>query len=167
MSVSKRSPRILQGIGLFIAGAVIGSAVFMSVTKHHLDLVLTQNRELIDERNQLLLDNETLKSTKNQYSTINLLNVYVESADDKELDKAAESELRKMVHADLRKMVIGQKVTNFADNHELFEHLLTKKTYPSVLEKDYIVSFRTMVLVQTELRVWVTAKEWKRIPNAE
>ncbi|WP_284646853.1 hypothetical protein [Paenibacillus silviterrae] len=32
------------------------------------------------------------------------------------------------------------------------------------MEKDYIVTVKTMLLVGTELRVWVTAKEWEAPP---
>lgn len=160
----ERTGRWLQGIGLFISGAVIGSAFFMGIYNRHLDLVLTQNRELVLERKQLMEDNANLKKTKNQYTTINLLNVHVEPAEGTQFDKVVETELQRLVHGDMRKVVVGQKISNFAENHELFRQILAEKTYAGVLDKDYVVTVRTMVLVQTELKVWVTAREWKRLP---
>lgn len=62
--------------------------------------------------------------------------------------------------------MIGTKISSFVDSKDLYEEILTEKTFSGVMEKDYIVTVKTMSLVGTELRVWVTAKEWKRLPSS-
>ncbi|UUZ93308.1 hypothetical protein LJK87_00390 [Paenibacillus sp. P25] len=92
------------------------------------------------------------------------MNVYVETSDHAPLDKVTESELRKRIYNDLKKVVIGRKISDFAESPEPYEKILVDKPYLNVLDKDYMVqSVKWMFIAQTELKIWVTVKEWKRI----
>ncbi|MEK8126790.1 hypothetical protein WMW72_02605 [Paenibacillus filicis] len=157
--------RLLQAIGLVIAGMVIGAALFLSIYNERLNMVIEQNRKLITEKSRLEGDVTDLRKTKNQQTTINLLNVYITPAEHTEIDKLTESELQRRVHAQLKPVVVGRKISEFAAMPEVYEQILKEKPLLGVLEKDYLVqSVKWIVLTQSELKVWVTVKEWKRIP---
>jgi len=158
---------VLRAVGLLIAGMIIGAALFLSIYNQRLNMMIVQNRELVSENVRLEGEVEDLKKNKNQQNTINLLNIYVESADDSPLDKITESELKRRIHGELKKIIVGRKISDFAAMPDVYEQILKEKPYTGVLDKDYIVqSVRWIVLTQTELKVWVTVKEWKRIPMA-
>jgi hypothetical protein len=152
---------LLQSIGLIIVGTCIGSALFLSLYHHHLNTALILNKELQAENEKLLQDNSTYKLSKNKQSRIIGLEVIVESDESHPLDKLTEQELERRVRNDLN-VVKGQKVSSFADSPHIYQKLISQKTYHNILDKDYTVDVRTMLLIQTELKVWVTAKEWKR-----
>lgn len=155
----------LRAAGLLIAGMIIGAALFLSIYNQRLNMMIVQNRELTSENVRLEGEVDDLKKNKNQQNTINLLNIYVESADDSPLDKLTESELKRRIHGELKKIIVGRKISDFAAMPDVYEGILQEKPYLGVLDKDYIVqSVKWIVLTQTELKVWVTVKEWKRIP---
>ncbi|SDC08552.1 hypothetical protein SAMN02799630_02630 [Paenibacillus sp. UNCCL117] len=155
----------LQAIGLVIAGMVIGAALFLSIYNARLNMMIEQNRELLTENSRLEGDVANLRKTKNQQTTINLLNVYIDPDEHTEIDKVTESELQRRVHAQLKPVVVGRKISEFAAMPDVYEQILKEKPLLGVLDKDYLVlSVRWIVLTQSELKVWVTVKEWKRIP---
>lgn len=94
---------VLRAVGLLIAGMIIGAALFLSIYNQRLNMMIVQNRELVSENVRLEGEVEDLKKNKNQQNTINLLNIYVESADDSPLDKITESELKRRIHGELKK----------------------------------------------------------------
>lgn len=162
---SEPTGHFFRAAGLLIAGMIIGAALFLSIYNQRLNMMIVQNRELSSENVRLEGEVEDLKKTKNQQNTINLLNVYVEADDSAPLDKLTESELKRRIHSQLKKIVVGRKISDFAAMPDVYEQILQEKPYVGVLDKDYIVqSVRWIVLTQTELKVWVTVKEWKRIP---
>ncbi|CAG7646680.1 hypothetical protein PAESOLCIP111_05219 [Paenibacillus solanacearum] len=155
----------LRTAGLVIAGMVIGAALFMSLYHHQLNFIIEQYQVLRTDLNQLQRENADLKKTKNQQNTINLLQVYVVPGEHTELDKLTEAELRRRINSDLRGVIIGRKISDFAENPDIYEKILVQKPYLAVMDKDYMVqNVKWMVVTQTELKIWVTVKEWKRIP---
>ncbi|WP_051620398.1 hypothetical protein [Paenibacillus sp. UNC451MF] len=157
----ERYTGLLQSAGLFISGMIIGSAIFLGIYHHQLNTVLIQNRELSDENDKLQQDNNTYKKTRNQQSTVNQIDVIVESSPLNPLDKVTEQEIEKRVRNDLS-VIKGQKIAVIAESPHVYQSLLSKKTYRGILDKDYIVNTKTMMLIQNELKVWVIAEEFKR-----
>jgi hypothetical protein len=155
----------LRSAGVLIAGMVIGAALFMSIYHRQLNFMIEQNHLFRSDNIRLTAENGDLKKNKNQQNTVNLLNVYVAAGEHTVLDKLTETELRRRINGDLRKVVIGRKISDFAESPEIYEQILVQKPYLAVLDKDYIVqNVKWMVVTQTELKIWVTVKEWKRIP---
>lgn len=155
---------LLQAAGLLAAGAIIGCAVFVSVYHHHLNATLLENRELRAENEQLIQDNNSYRISKTQQNRINRLDVIVESSEIQPFDKLTEQELERRIRNDLN-IVKGQKISSIAESPQLYRSLIAQKTYHAIMDKDYTVNITTMLLLQTELKVWVTAKEAKRSPG--
>ncbi|TDG00715.1 hypothetical protein [Paenibacillus piri] len=152
---------LMKSTGLLIAGSIIGCAVFTAIYHHHLNIVLIENKELKAENEKLMQDNDTYKKSKNQQSIISRIEVVVESGDLNPLDKVTEQEIERRVRNDLS-VVKGQKIAYVAESPHIYQRLLSQKTYHAISDKDYTVSMKTMLLIQTDLKVWVTAKEWRR-----
>jgi len=152
---------LAKSTGLLIAGAVIGSAVFMSIYQHHLNLVIIQNRELKSSNEKLLQDLNDYKKTRNLHSTINQIDIVVESGDLNPLDKVTVQEIERRVRSDLS-VIKGQKISAFAESPHVYQRLLSQKTYHGILDKDYVVNMKAMLLIQSELRVWVVAQVFKK-----
>ncbi|MFE5318810.1 hypothetical protein ACFQ88_08880 [Paenibacillus sp. NPDC056579] len=152
---------LLKSTGLVISGIIIGSALFLSLYHHHLNTVIIKNRELQAENEQLLTDLNDFKKTRNQQSTINQIDIVVEPGDLNPLDKVTMQELEKRVRNELS-VIKGQKIATFAETPHVYQRLLSKKTYHNILDKDYVVNIKTMLLIHTELKVWVTAEVFKK-----
>jgi hypothetical protein len=149
---------LIQSTGLVIAGAIIGCAAFTAIYHHHLNSVLIQNKQLSSDNEKLMQDNETYKKSKNQMNIINRVEVVVESGDLGALDQVTEQELERRVRNDLN-VIKGLKIATFSESPHIYQRLLAQKTYHDVSDKDYTVNVKTMLLIQTELKVWVAAKE--------
>lgn len=94
-----------------------------------------------------------------------MLNIYIEPGEHTTLDKLTESELKRRIHSQLKPVVVGRKISEFAAMPEVYEQILYEKPMLGVMDNDYMVqSVKWIVLTQSELKVWVTVKEWKRIP---
>lgn len=65
----------LRAFGLVISGMIIGVAFFMSVYSHNMNLIITENRESLSDNEKLMEETATLRKSKNQQTTINLLNI--------------------------------------------------------------------------------------------
>lgn len=155
----------LRAIGLVIAGMVIGAALFLSIYNQRLNMTIVENRGLLAEKIRLEGEVADLRKTKNQQTTINLLNIFIEPGEHTTIDKLTESELKRRIHSQLKPVVIGRKISEFAAMPEVYEQILNEKPMLGVLDNDYMVqSVKWIVLTQSELKVWVTVKEWKRIP---
>ncbi|MED4603195.1 hypothetical protein P9314_21465 [Paenibacillus validus] len=155
----------LRAVGLVIAGMVIGAALFLSIYNQRLNMMIVENRELLAEKSRLEGEVADLRKTKNQQTTINLLNIYIEPGEHTTLDKLTESELKRRIHSQLKPVVVGRKISEFAAMPEVYEQILYEKPMLGVMDNDYMVqSVKWIVLTQSELKVWVTVKEWKRIP---
>ncbi|PZE21464.1 hypothetical protein [Paenibacillus xerothermodurans] len=152
---------LIKSLGLLIAGAIIGCAAFTAIFHHHLNSVLVKNTELIAENEKLIQDNDLYKRHRTQQNIINRIEVTVEPDDLNSLDKVTAQELEKKVRNELS-VLKGQKVASFSEAPHIYQRLLSNKTYHDILDKDYIVNVKTMLLVQTELKVWITAKQWVR-----
>ncbi|MEY9092492.1 hypothetical protein ABH899_001094 [Paenibacillus sp. RC84] len=156
-----RYPRFLAGIGLFLAGGIVGSAVFLSLYHHTYNVLVIENWNLKKENNGLQLDIETLNKFKNKQGLITRVTVHLYNDIQHPLESHVQKALEDRVKRDL-KIVEGQKLGEIRDSPQLYERLIASKTYYGVIDKDYIVNVKAMTLVQSELTVWITADEPKK-----
>jgi cell division protein FtsL len=157
----ERFTGLMKSVGLLLSGAIIGCALFTAIYHHHLNFALVQNKELRSENEKLEQDINTIKKSRNQMSTVNQIEVIVESGDLNPLDKVTAQEIERRVRNDLD-IIKGQRIAAIAESPHVYQRLLAQKTYHAILDKDYTVNVKTMLLIQNELKVWVIAKEWKR-----
>jgi hypothetical protein len=148
----------LAGFALFISGAIVGSAVYMSIHQRSYNILYVKMHNFQRENYDLQQDIESLKKTRNKQALINVVNVYLQTQENEEPFSAdIQKELEGNVKKEL-KLVIGQKIAYVKDARPLYERLISQKIF-MIHEKKYAVEIKSMVLVQTELSVWITARE--------
>lgn len=153
-----RYQNLLASFGLVVSGAIIGSAVYMSVHQHTYTQLYVEMHKVLQENRDLRDDIESLNKTKNKQSLINVVNVHLTP---KTQDDLISEDIQKEIEGDVKnelKLVIGQRATYVKDAQPLYERLITQRTYV-LHDKKYIVEVKSIVLIQTELTVWVTAEE--------
>ncbi|MZQ84983.1 hypothetical protein GQF01_22990 [Paenibacillus sp. 5J-6] len=153
-----RYQRLLANFALMVSGAIIGSAVYMSIHQHTYTQLYVEMHKYLQENRDLRNDIDSLNKTKNKQSLINIVNVHLVS---KNQDELISEDIQKEIESDIKselKLVIGQKATYVKDAQPLYEKLITQKTY-ILHDKKYIVEVKSIVLIQTELTVWITAQE--------
>ncbi len=149
----------LAGVGLFIVGSIFGSALFMCLYQHNFSLLSIQNQHLRTEIDNLNMTNKNItdKQISDKKASIRTIKVVFEQKNEpKKLDELSENELRKKIVEDL-KFLSGKAIVEIKDNPLLFRKLIDGKTYHNILERDYIIYVRSIILMQSELNVVVTA----------
>ncbi|MNI04121.1 Sporulation membrane protein YtrI [compost metagenome] len=149
--------RFLAGFGLFISGAVIGSAIYMSIHQQQFSVMYVQMHKYQEENAKLKQDVESLNKYRSKQSLISTVHVYLQNQDDTEpFTEDIQQEIEGDVKKEL-KIVVGQKASYVIDARPLYEKLISQKSY-QIHDKHYLVEVKSMVLVQSELSVWITAK---------
>ncbi|MBP1993264.1 hypothetical protein [Paenibacillus eucommiae] len=156
-----RYRRFLSGFCLLIAGAIIGSSIYMSIHQRNFNILYIKMHNYQTENKQLQQDLESIRKTRNKQTLVNGINVYLQNQENAEpLSEDIQKEIEALIKKELE-LAIGQKATNVRDSRVLYERLISQKIL-TIHEKKYTVEVKSMVLIQTELSVWITAKE-KRI----
>lgn len=160
----ERYRRLMQGSGLFfLVGVIVGCALFLAVNRRTIDLVYTRNLELQAQIEILHKEMKLLHKTSNRAGVIKKLDIRVLQGGKNTIDKGTEQELRRRVRDDLS-IVLGRDSAAFGESYPLYEKLISGKVYHGILEKkNYTVTVRTMMLVQTELIVWINADVFKGV----
>lgn len=147
------------GVGLFIAGMIVGAAMFLAVYQQNFSLVIQEYDKLKVEAEKLRDAVDTYQKNKNKQLYIGKIDVIVEPARvDESLDPAVISELSKRIRTDL-KSISGKSVSTIKEWPDLPARLIDGHVYRGVYEKDYTISVRRMFAVQTDLILYVAAKE--------
>ncbi|OPH46801.1 hypothetical protein BC351_12740 [Paenibacillus ferrarius] len=153
-----RYQRLLSSFGLVVSGAIIGSAIYMSIHQHTYNQLYVEMHKYLEENRDLRADIESLNKTRNKQALINVVNVHLLPKSQTEI---ISEDIQKEIEGDVKselKLVIGQKATFVRDSQPLYERLITQRTYV-LHDKKYIIEVKSIVLLQTELTVWITAQE--------
>ncbi|MEV3042581.1 hypothetical protein ABNC12_08680 [Paenibacillus larvae] len=155
-----RASLLLPGIGLFLSGVIIGSSIFMGVYHQNFNFLVVELRKLKSDNERLSLDLESLTKFKDKQTVIQRVTVHLKDSQTPPLNEDIRKELEKKVQNDM-KVVVGQKVNSVNDSLELYEKLISDRTYYGVFEKDYVVRVKAIMLVKNELVFWIAALERK------
>lgn len=148
-------------IGIFLAGIIVGSALFMSIYQHNFSLVVIDNISLKSRLDDLSKENESLNKYKSNESVIKSISIYIREGDNAaKLDQVTEDKIKRRVYHDL-KILIGQQNANASTLH-IVQKLMNRKMYASIQDKDYIVQLQTILVLRTEMKVWLEARPFIR-----
>lgn len=149
----------LAGIGLFIAGMIVGAAVFLAVYQQNFSILVQEHEKLKVEADKLRDAVDTYKKNKNKELYVGNIEVIVEPARaDGALDPAVASEIARRVRNDL-KAIGGKPVSVVKEWPDLPVRLVDGHIYRSVYEKNYMITVRKMFVVQTDFILYVAVKE--------
>lgn len=148
----------MQGAGLFLAGLIVGAAVFMSLYVENFDLLIQQNEILKEENDQLQERIEAQNQVKNptQLKSIEILIHNPPSYP--ELDDVTISQLQKLTREEL-KFMIGQEVK--ALEPVSIKRLFGKKVFtPEESKSSYVVEINSLFIADNEMRIWIQANHY-------
>jgi hypothetical protein len=153
-----RYERFFAGFGIFIAGTIVGSAIFMVIYQYNFSLLSIQNQQMRTEIDNLITNkNLNLKQKNATQTKIQSIHVLFEQKNElKRLDEISENELRKKIIQDLQ-FLNGKPVAQLKLDPLLYRNLIEGKTYHAIQERDYIINVRTLMVVETELTVIINA----------
>ncbi|MBC8079949.1 MAG: hypothetical protein H7X86_06365 [Gorillibacterium sp.] len=148
----------LYGIALFITGGICGSAVFMSIHQNNFTLLAIENETLHIELEQAHTDIVALSGHRNKQQMISQVKVMVDQTDSA-LDDLVENALRRAIHRDME-VAIGKPLIAVKAAPQVFIQLVDGKIYTGIREKDYRIRVQSLIVIQSELTVWITVKEY-------
>lgn len=132
----------------------------MSIHHHTYNELYVQLHKVLQENEDLEIDIANLTKTKNNQSLVNVVNVHLMPRNESDIFS---EDIQKEIEGDIKselKLVIGQKATFVRDSQPLYERLITQRTY-FLHDKKFVVQVKSIVLIQTELTIWITAEEKK------
>lgn len=143
----------LASLGLFLSGMIVGCAVFLSIYQQNFTILATQKADLENEVRELQSTIETAE--KNHKKAAYIGGIFVEWENRDNLDDLTRIELEKRVHKDLS-VLSGKPIADIRKDPLLFFKLI-EKPYTNVHDRNYEVRVAAMLIVQSELRVWIRA----------
>ncbi|HEX7055715.1 MAG TPA: hypothetical protein VF260_00785 [Bacilli bacterium] len=148
----------LQQAGLFIAGIIIGGALFMALYQHQFNTIVLQNKTLLAENTDLQGKLADLQQYKRSGSVVKSVEIIVEEEEDNRLDDISKVEVKNRVKQDLS-IFKGQPISQLPGRIRIARHTFHNKIYANILEKDYAVDIKMAFLIQTELRFYIAVQE--------
>ncbi|WP_438446143.1 hypothetical protein [Gorillibacterium sp. sgz5001074] len=156
----------MSGFGIFIAGGIVGAAVFLSVFQQNMS-ILHQKVGALTNQNKTLADSlESLNKYKKNQQYIGKVDVIVEvdAKNSAATDVNVLNELKSRVYNDIKK-VSGISVSAVKEAPEHFYDHVDKKLYRGVFEKDYVVTVRKLMVIQTDFVLYISYGEYNPAPN--
>jgi hypothetical protein len=156
----------LSGIGIFIAGMIVGAAVFLSVFQEHLS-ILHERVGALSNQNKTLSDNiESLNKFKKTQQYIGKIDVIVELTEKEKAttDINVLNEVKRLVYDDI-KQISGKPVNTIREAPDIFTDLVDRKVYRNVFKKDYIISVRRLMVIQTDYILYISYGEYSPAPD--
>lgn len=147
----------MSGFALFVVGMVCGSAVFMSVQQSNFSRIAIENESLHADLEQAQADILSLSGLRNKQLLVSQIKIMIESADD-DLDALAEHALRKAVYNDMQ-VAVGKPLSAVKAAPQVFIELIDGQTYEGIRDKNYRIKVTSLIVIQSELTVWITARE--------
>ncbi|WP_058303369.1 hypothetical protein [Gorillibacterium timonense] len=155
----ERHPKLIVAFAIFCTGFICGCAVYMSLHQHHFNLLVVRNANLQSELDETREDLRSQANLRSKQSTVAQVKVLFDLQQSDDLDEWTQSALRKAVHQDLQ-TAVGSAASSIRLNPQVFLKLADGKLYSGIRGKEYRVRVQTLIVVQTELSVWITAKEY-------
>lgn len=149
-----------SGFGLFVAGMVVGAALFMSIYQENLTILHQQKGTLENENKKLTDDLDNLQKFKNKQQYVGKVDVIVDMAEEKQAgtDVNVLNEVKRRVYQDI-KVVSGKPVSSVRQAPDVFAGLVDKKVYRNIFEKDYRVTVKHLFVLQTDFILHISYSE--------
>lgn len=156
MPFFSRFQRSMQLTAFFVCGLIVGSAVYSALENTVVNQTILDNYKLQDEVTSLKKDLKESQQVRKE-NVIRSIVPYIEVPQDKaDIDILTVTELKKALKDDLS-IFIGRSIYTINTDAKFANRLLTKKIYHDIGERDYEVSVKTMLVVDSVLWVWVVA----------
>lgn len=161
----ERYAHYFQAIGIFIAGGIVGAAIYMSLHQQLFNHIWVKNYEYSEKIKDLESDLKNMNKLHSEQGIIAKINVRVESGEGKQpLDSVIQKELEAKVRSEL-KFLIGKKSADIQDDLDVYRKLMSNRTYYGVQGKDFRVEVYALLINGSQLTYWLTASESTKAPT--
>ncbi|QGQ97808.1 hypothetical protein EHS13_24415 [Paenibacillus psychroresistens] len=155
----ERYEKALAGAGIFLVGLIVGCALFMSIYQNNFSILSIQNQQLRSELKSLKDDIRLngLKQKKSSHALIHSIKVTFERKPEaNKMDEVSENKLREEITQDLQ-FLYGSEIRKIRDDPLLYRNLLEGKTYHAIQERDYTIYVRSLIIIDDELTITLSA----------
>jgi len=163
--------RFIQFLGMsgaFLVGAIVGAVVLNTLHVVQFEVYYNDRMELQAKLIQYEQDIQNLSHYKSQHTVIKKLTLRIEEESNEsarpKLDTMAQKELIKLVREDLS-ILIGQSIYDIDSNAQFARKILEKKVYRDILDHDYTIELKTVLLVDNDLQVWMSVRKYTPPPS--
>lgn len=160
--------RLMQLSGVFIIGLLVGAIILNTLHTAQFEALYNSRSELEEKIIQYEENIHNLSQYKSQHTVIKSLKLRIEdennSAEKPKLDTLTQNELLKQVREDLS-IFIGQSIYDIDSNAQFARKILEKKVYTGVLNNDYTIEMKTVLLVDNTLQVWMIVRKYTPPPS--
>lgn len=164
----ERFIQLLSMTGAFLVGAIVGAVILNSLHLVQFEAYYDDRMELQSRLIQYEQDIHNLSNYKSQHTVIKKLTLRIEEESNEsarpKLDAMAQSELLKQVREDLS-ILIGQSIYDIDSNAQFARKILEKKVYRDILDHDYTIELKTVLLVDNTLQVWMSVRKYTPPPS--
>lgn len=159
----ERFQRISAAASFFVCGLVVGAAVYGGLENDQFDKVLRRNIELRQQLDESQAKLNQAEQFRNKHTVIKSILPFIEVQQGKPaVDILTEAELKKRLKSDLS-IFLGRSIYKIGSDAQLARRLLERKIYDGIGDKDYVITVKTLLVVEGELHVWVEAKVHLRL----
>jgi hypothetical protein len=157
--------RFFQAVGIFIAGGIVGAAIYMGIHQQLFNTIWLENYAYKEKIKELQEDSQTLRKLRDGQGAIAKVNIRIESEEGRPpLDTVTQKELEAKIRSDL-KFLVGKKSSDLQENPDVYKKLLASKIYFGIQGKDYRVDVHALFLSGTQLTYWVKVRDNMRSPT--
>ncbi|OGX68431.1 MAG: hypothetical protein A2189_01840 [Paenibacillus sp. RIFOXYA1_FULL_44_5] len=152
----------LSGIGLFVSGIIVGSALFMAVSQHNFNILYVKYLDLQKQKQDLEIENQTLNKYKKKQTVISRIEVHIEpQKGDKPLDEVIAQEIEKKVQQELD-FYIGKQTADLStpEQQTIMKQMINRRYF--IHNVDYQIKVNTIVILYSHLNLWIEAKEFTK-----
>lgn len=159
---------LLQLIGVFIIGGLVGAILLNTLHTAQFEAFYNSRSELEEKLIQYEEHIHNLSQYKSQHTVIKSLILRIEeennSSEKPKLDTLTQNEILKQVREDLS-IFIGQSIYDIDSNAQFARKILEKKVYSGVLNNNYTIEMKTVLLVDNTLQVWMIVRKYTPPPS--
>ncbi|HEY0827292.1 MAG TPA: hypothetical protein VGE40_04305 [Bacilli bacterium] len=165
----EQNVRLLQSAGIFLSGIIVGGALFMGMYHHNFNELYLDNMSLRKQAADLQEENDNLKLHKNNQTVINHVQIHLEKSSgppnsQKAPDPLTVKELERKTKQDMM-FLVGHSVEDIPDFVQKTRGLMNRRIYPQINRKDYVVSIKTILVINGGIEIWIAAEEFIRKEN--
>jgi hypothetical protein len=164
----ERYARLSQGAALLVVGAIIGAIVYHSIFFLNFEALKNTVIDLEDKLSQNEKDIQRLTQFKKQHTIIKSILPIMEedviAADgNTKIDELTERVLKEKIREELD-VLVGRSIYDIDSDAKLARQILARKQY-KVLEKEYTIEIKTILVADNVLQVWFKAREQNQTPE--
>jgi hypothetical protein len=147
-----------QSFGIFIAGMIVGAAVFMLMYMENFDY-LVQQKEILSEENSHLTEQLEAHNHMTNPALLKSVDITLQNPPSyPDLDDVTTTQLQKLAREEL-KFMIGQRVSRLEP--EYIKRLFGKKVFTLDDGKaSYVVEINSIFIADGVMRVWLWANRY-------